>query len=105
MQDVFVFRGTRLVVPGKLCESLFHTAHVSHQGMVRTKQCLREIYWWPKMDTYVADKIFACQRCLSLVKTAKTFAVPLRPVPLPSAPLEKLAINIVGPFETAVWDC
>ncbi len=27
------------------------------------------------------------------------------PLPLPSAPWEKLAIDIVGPFETAAWNC
>lgn len=105
VQADFVFRVTRLVVPGVLCESLVRIAHEGHQGMVRTKQHLREIYLWPKMDTFVADKMYACQLSLSLDKTAKTSAVTLQPVPLPSAPWEKLAIDIISPFETAVWDC
>ena len=93
------------MVPGELRESLIRIAHEGHQGIVRTKQRLREMYWWPRMDTLVEQKITACQLCLSLDKTAKTSAVPLQPVPLPSAPWEKLAMDIVGPFETAVWDC
>lgn len=57
------------------------------------------------MDTLVAEKITACQLCLSLDKNAKASAVQLQPVPLTSASCEKLEIDIVGPFETAVWDC
>lgn len=30
-------------------------------GNGKTKQCLRDIYWWPKIDTSVADIISACQ--------------------------------------------
>uniref|UniRef100_A0A3B3RYT1 Gypsy retrotransposon integrase-like protein 1 n=1 Tax=Paramormyrops kingsleyae TaxID=1676925 RepID=A0A3B3RYT1_9TELE len=105
VQADFVFRGARLIVPGALRDSLVHIAHEGHQGIVRTKQRLRDIYWWPKMDINVMDKIAACQLCLSLDKTTKVSQVPLQPVPLPSAPWEKLAIDIVGPFETAVWDC
>lgn len=102
VQADFVFRGTWLVVPGDLRESLIRIAHEGHQGMVRTKKRLREIYWWPKMDLSVANKISACQLCLSLDKTAKTSTPPLQHVPLP---WDKLAIDIVDPFKTAVWDC
>lgn len=53
----------------------------------------------------MAEKITAFHLCLFVDKTAKTSAVPLQPVPLPSGPWEKLSIDILGPFETAVWNC
>lgn len=31
--------------------SLFRIEHEGHQGIVRTKQRLREMYGWPNMDT------------------------------------------------------
>ena len=37
--------------------------------------------------------------------TTKTFAAPLQPVPLPAAPWTKIGLDIVGPFETAPWNC
>lgn len=43
--------------------------------------------------------------CLSSDKTAKTSAVPLQPVPFPTVPWDTVAIDVLGPFETAVWDC
>ncbi len=78
---------------------------LGHQGIVHTKQWLRELHWWPGIDCLVKKHIQACQLCLSSDKTTKTSAEPLQPVPFPPVPWDKVAIDVVGPFETAVWDC
>ncbi|KAI3362902.1 hypothetical protein L3Q82_011499, partial [Scortum barcoo] len=38
-------------------------------------------------------------------KSAKTAPAPLTPVKLPDGLWEKVAIDIMGPFENATWDC
>ncbi|KAI3370958.1 hypothetical protein L3Q82_023611, partial [Scortum barcoo] len=38
-------------------------------------------------------------------KSAKTAPAPFTPVKLPDGPWEKVAIDIMGPFENATWDC
>lgn len=43
VKDNFVFRGTRLVVPIPLCTTLVTLAHESHQGVIHTKQRLRNL--------------------------------------------------------------
>ena len=53
MADGLVFRGERIVAPTELRRRLFSLAHEGHQGMIRTKQRLRELFWWPGMDTDV----------------------------------------------------
>ena len=59
--DDCVIRGThRLVVPGPLQKRLIDIAHNTHQVIVRTKQRLRELYWWPKMDAQVESLIKDC---------------------------------------------
>ncbi|RXN33780.1 meprin A subunit beta-like protein [Labeo rohita] len=63
------------------------------------------LYWWPGIDCLVKEYIQACQLCLSSDKTANTSAAPLQPVPFPSTPWDKVAVDVVGPFDTAVWDC
>ncbi len=100
-----MFRGSRLVVPISLRCTLITLAHESHQGVVRTKQRLHELCWFPRMDALVGSEISACSLCQSSDKSAKVFKAPLQAVPLPEGPWKKLAMDIVGPFETATWDC
>ncbi|XP_039676230.1 uncharacterized protein K02A2.6-like isoform X2 [Perca fluviatilis] len=105
VKDNLVFRGSRLVVPVSLRSTLISLAHEGHQGIVRTKRRLRELYWFPGMDALVRSEICACSLCQRSDKSARVFEAPLQPVPLPEGPWRKLGIDIVGPFETATWDC
>ena len=102
IQDDCVVRGTnRLVVPGSLQPKLISLAHDTHQGIVRTKKRLRELYWWPGMDAQVEAFIKACVTCQSHDKSAVTHPTPMQPVPYPTSAWEKLAIDIMGPFDKA----
>ncbi|KAG1960356.1 immune-associated nucleotide-binding protein 9-like [Pimephales promelas] len=56
--DHYIFRGSRLLVPVSLRHTLVMLAHESHQGIVRTKQRLRDLYWWPGMDTQWPELAF-----------------------------------------------
>ncbi|KAJ8364836.1 hypothetical protein SKAU_G00136670 [Synaphobranchus kaupii] len=106
LQEDCVVRGThRLLVPNSLQPKLISRAHDTHQGIVRTKQRLREVYWWPGMDAQVEAAIKACITCQSHDKSAVTHTTPLQPVPFPEGAWEKLAIDIVGPFDKAPIDC
>ncbi|RXN30168.1 Integrase core domain [Labeo rohita] len=55
------------------------------------------------MGRRVEILIASCVTCQLNDKTAKP--VPLIPVELPSSAWEKIAIDIMGPFEAASWDC
>lgn len=62
--DSLVMRGSdRLVVPMSLRSRVLDLAHEGHQGIVRTKQRLRELYWWPHMDKCVETLIGSCVPC------------------------------------------
>ncbi|KAL2098371.1 hypothetical protein ACEWY4_007578 [Coilia grayii] len=86
-----------------LNSSVSHTTLA--KGIVRTKQRLRELYWWPGMDTDVQAAIKSCVTCAQHDKTAVVKAAPLTPVSLPDGAWEKLAIDIVGPYLHAPPDC
>lgn len=100
-----IFRGARLLVPKPLQERIVHLAHEGHQGVVRTKQRLRELYWWPHMDDFVCKVLLSCSICQSCDKTAKASPAPLQPVELPGGPFQHVACDIVGPIEHAPYDC
>ncbi|XP_064468651.1 uncharacterized protein K02A2.6-like [Ornithodoros turicata] len=103
--DGVVFRGERVLVPETLTSRIIAQAHQSHQGMVRTKQRIRSTYWWTAMDRQVEDYVRNCAVCQSADKSAKVSPAPLQPVPLPEKPWQKLAIDIVGPFECTTPSC
>ena len=48
LHEDIIFRGDRVVVPTDLQCGLVDKAHEAHQGIVRTKQRLRQLYWFPK---------------------------------------------------------
>lgn len=103
--DNLLFRADRLSIPASLCNKLVQLAHESHPGIVRTKQRLRERYWWPGLDKQVEHAIHNCVVCQAADKSAKPVFAPLQPVPWPTNPWEKLGIDIVGPLEHAPYDC
>lgn len=57
------------------------------------------------MDAQVEAAIKACITCQSHDKSAVTHTTPLQPVPYPEQFWEKVAIDVVGPFDRAPMDC
>ncbi len=105
VESPLIFRGNRLIVPVALRECLIHLAHEGHQGLVRTKEHLRELYWWPRMDGLVHTILSECVTCQASDKSAKTFTAPMQPVEFLKGPFQQVAIDIVGPFEKGATDC
>lgn len=73
-------------------------AHEGHQGVVCTKQRLREKVWWPGIDRDAEHRVRACNAC-------QLVGLPPKPEPmvrtdLPSGPWEQVAIDLCGPFPT-----
>ncbi|XP_064463094.1 uncharacterized protein K02A2.6-like [Ornithodoros turicata] len=105
VMNELLLRGDRVIVPMALTSRFLELAHETHPGIVRTKQRLREQYWWPGMDKRVEQLVGSCNVCQSADKSAKTTVPPLHPVPFPTAPWSKLAIDIVGPFDHLPAHC
>lgn len=103
--DGIILRGERTVPPTVLRQKLLELAHKAHQCVVRCKQRMRDMYWWPRMEAEMESRVRACEICQSSDKSAKAIPAPLCPVPLLEGPWEKIAINIVGPFERAPKSC
>ena len=56
MVDGVLMKEDKIVLPASLRARAFRLAHHdAHQGFVRTKQRLREHFWWPSMDRFIED--------------------------------------------------
>ena len=93
-----VLRGKRIVVPSKLRDQAVQLAHVGHQGIVKTKQLIREKVWFPGIDQMVKDRIDNCLACQAVTPSKSSRIEPLQMTPLPSGPWKKLAVDFLGPY-------
>ena len=98
MSKGLTYRGERIIVPSSLRSRVLALAHDTHPGIVRTKQRLRALFWWPGMDAEVEAAIRDCPVCAASDKTAKTHRTPLIPVPLPDAAWDKIGLDFIGPL-------
>ncbi|KAJ8034491.1 hypothetical protein HOLleu_21353 [Holothuria leucospilota] len=96
-----VLRGTRIVMPRPLREQTLKLAHEGHQGIVKTKQRLRQKVWWPNIDREVEGMIRQCHACQVVNKAAQ--AEPIQPSKLPEGPWEDLAVDLCGPFPSGEY--
>ncbi|XP_043216447.1 uncharacterized protein K02A2.6-like [Amphibalanus amphitrite] len=93
-----LLRGDRLVVPAALRERVLTNAHAGHQGVVRTKQRLRERFWWPRLDRQVRELLKSCEVCSQHDGHVRREKPPLQPIPLPDGPWQRLMVDVIGPM-------
>ena len=58
-----ILRDQRLLIPQELQRKAVDLAHIGHQGIVKTKQLLREKVWFPGIDRLAEEVIKACTPC------------------------------------------
>ena len=82
-----------MVVPIVLRERLLQHAHAGHIGIVKTKQKMRQSYWWPGIDRGVENFIRQCS-CFQELQSRDS---PVQHVEWPTSPFAHLAMDIAGP--------
>ena len=58
-----VLRGSRVVIPALLRESLLRELHSSYFGISRMKAVARSFFWWPGIDDEIANLCSSCDLC------------------------------------------
>ena len=91
-----ILRGSRIVMPASLRHRALQLAHEGHQGLVKTKQLLREKIWFPCIDKQAETLVKHCLPCQSTNPENKL--EPLKMSPLPSGPWRHVAADFYGPL-------
>ncbi|XP_038062363.1 uncharacterized protein K02A2.6-like [Patiria miniata] len=95
--DGLMFRLNRIVIPNCLQHKVIKAAHsLGHLGMTKTKQMLREKYWFPMMNSMVEQIIGQCYECQVTTKDHKQ--QPIKMTPIPEKPWEVIAVDFGGPY-------
>ena len=95
-----VLRRNRIVIPSTLRSKAVDLAHGGHQGIVKTKQLIRDKVWFPGIDKLAEEKVKNCL-CCQAASTKSPPLEPLRMTPLLSAPWKEVAVDFAGPFPSS----
>ncbi|TRY68927.1 hypothetical protein TCAL_15163 [Tigriopus californicus] len=55
--------GDRIIVPAGACQEIIRILHLPHQGLTKTKQAARQLYFWPGMNAAIKNAVTSCQAC------------------------------------------
>ena len=87
-----VYRGDRICVPKQLQQKMLKAVHISHMGMVKTKQLARDIVYWPNMNKQIEQLISRCSVCLE--HRNKNAREPMMAHPVPKRMWTKLGADL-----------
>ena len=93
----------QVCVPTKLRPTVLKTAHdlilAGHCGARKTLTQLRERFHWPGVTIDVAKYVASCEKCQKATQKGRVPPVPLADVPKIGTPMERIAIDLVGPIQ------
>ena len=98
-----VLKGRKIVIPNILENKAIRLAHSGHQGIVKTKELLREKVWFPGIDRKTDLEIKMCIPCQSRIETLTHNVQPLKPSKLPIAPWTEVSIDFCDPFHNGEY--
>ena len=91
------FKDHRIVVPPSLRQKVVDIAHRTHQGIIKTKQLIREKVWFPGIDKVVEETSKKCIPCQASYP-GHSQREPLCLTPLPSEPWSENAVDFAAHF-------
>lgn len=92
-----LYRIDRIVVPESLQRKIVKIGHnMGHLGKTKTKQMLREKYWFAAMNSIIDQVIEQCYECKVATKESKE--EPIKPSEIPAKPWDVIAVDFGGPY-------
>ena len=81
----------RIVVANEARSFVLRNLHASHAGLARTKQLARELYYWPGMNSEIANEIARCDECQ---RFRSSNPVPREVATLADEPMQQLSADL-----------
>ena len=99
VKDDIVLYKHKIIIPKALRHHrVISLAHKGHQGIVKTKQCLRSKVWWPTLNNDAEKFIKHCHACQ--VVGPVNNPVPLSVTKIPNRSWLSIGCDLCGPFST-----
>lgn len=87
-----------------MCADILRSFHddptSGHMGFNKTYARIRQRYFWPQLQTTVFKCVQSCLKCQHIKRptTAPAGLLQVQPLVCPSAPFERVGIDLFGPF-------
>ncbi len=92
-----------IILPRSLINAAIDDAHgtllTGHGGIDKTVARIRTMYYWPSIIVDVKQRLQECLRCQKALKS-KPMGEPLHPLPMCSAPNQRIHCDLFGPLKT-----
>ena len=86
-----LLRGSRIVIPKSLRQTVLQKIHTGHQGITKCRVRARQSVWWPGLSKELQQLVQNCPDCC---KAQRQLAQPLTPSSLPVLPWQKVATGL-----------
>ena len=96
--DNILIRGTNVVILEYLRDQAVALMHESHQGILKTKELIRNSYqlvWFPKMNDKVETAVRQCFAC-QCTYNGNPHIEPMQMSDMPTGPWRELNVDILG---------
>lgn len=88
----------QIVIPSKFKPHILAAKHISHFGVLKTYNLIREKYFWENLYADTKHFVKSCFQCNSFKTPHLQKPVPIQRNFLPSRPMEFLSTDHLGPF-------
>ena len=92
IEDDVILHGCRLLITMAMRKKILKSLHLSHQGVIRTKQRARLALYWPGMDRDIENIMAACTQCQDHLPS--NHKEPLQTKPKPARPFQEAAADL-----------
>ena len=92
----------KVVCPLRMRTQILEKAHASiiggHSGTLKTKERIRDKFWWPNMDRDISDYLSKCLVCQQYANKNIPTRSPGQSLPRPTKPNETVHVDLFGPL-------
>lgn len=92
----------RIFVPKNGISEVLIECHDSplaaHGGVLKTVERVKQLYYWPRMNSDIRKYVLSCETCRSSKHTSQTLRAPMGELRPTSRPWQAIAIDFMGPF-------
>ena len=97
-----ILNDKKLVIPRSLQRQVVKLAHEGHQGIVKTKQCLRQKVWFNGANQMVEEECRNCIPCQAATPAGSSYNE-IQETTLPISKWDQLCIDFTGPFPNGLY--